>query len=1545
MKTKIFFKKFTLIVPFILLSIFFYSNAYAQCDITNFTATPVNGACIADGSVVVAVTDGSACAGTTATIRLAGSTTDLAFIFLNNTGNGQFNNLAPGNYEVRLQQGAITSSPKSITISSSYAPLSVTATGNNTSCATADPLFTNNGKATVSFTGGIGSYTITLTGPGGPYIFNTATPTSHTFTGLAPGNYTATVTDNSGTCTSSEARSITIEQTLSASFFLQYSSRLVNDNCDPYFAFYFNGGNVANTLLPGNATYTIAGDPTVYNLIHVPELGGAYAFRTEYDLPDNSIVTFTASNGCKTVTGTRNSGVILQNQLNLFDHRIETNLNTCEKFYRVSFITRRAFGGADVWDYSPGAKASFYQETPANSDNWVLQSTYADAPLWIYLNNMSFTSSNINTRYKIVVEDANGCNSAERIIDARLAPTPAVNITLTENLSILQGTSSINISGASLVPGTVVSIDRVDGQSSMTINPTQPFNLAGSYTINFPVVRTYTGAAAVNFRLGDLPLGQYTVSVTLPCNQTIVRTITLTQPAAYNPSVQIITGCLSSNIVFNMGQNNRVANSSRSRLRLNNAGALGAIVRDVTENPLQQLSGQFINVPPGEYFLEFPDPRYGVWNFSDLNFSLDWSVARNMPGGPQPYHTPITILPYKQMSFTTTQVFCDNTNPNSGILAITASGIPIDFIKYEVWQAGADPSVDPPLYSYNTTTLTELTHVFSGLTEGNYLIRVSGACGFTQQNVILARGGAVPNPIASRSAICPGQTSTLSIPIPSTMYNISWFNGNGDPIGTGNSITVSPTSTEIFRVTYALNSNFGCSSPINGFANLQIDVLSIPNVPIIATATSCSSAGTATVSNYLPGNTYVFLPAGPTVGAGGVISGMTVGTNYTVTASNGSCSSVASLSFSIDAMLPTPAAPTVSTTMASCSAAGTATISNYVSTQSYTFLPAGPTIGAGGVISGMAAGTAYTVTANNGSCTSVASTSFSIGAMLPTPVAPTVNTTMATCAETGTATVSNYLPGNTYVFLPAGPTVGAGGVISGMTVGTNYTVTASNGSCTSVASLSFSIDAMLPTPAAPTVSTTMASCSAAGTATISNYVSTQSYTFLPAGPTVGAGGVISGMAAGTGYTVTANNGSCTSAASASFSIGAMLPTPVAPTVNTTMATCSAAGTATISNYVSTNTYTFLPAGPSIGAGGLINGITAGTAYTVMANNGSCTSVASTSFSIGAMLPTPVAPMVNTTMATCSAAGTATISNYVSTNTYTFLPAGPSVGAGGLISGMAAGTVYTVTTNNGSCTSAASASFSIGAILPTPATPTIATTLASCASAGTATISNYVSNNTYTFLPAGPTVGAGGVISGMAAGTAYTVTANNGSCTSVASTSFSIGAMLPTPVATIAYNATQYLASGTANVIQTGQTGGVYTASPAGLSINATTGTINLAESTPGQDYTITYTFSNGTCSASVSTKLKIGIFKIPNVITPDGDGLNDSFKILGIEFFPENNMSIFNRWGNEVFHSNGAYKQNWTGEGLNTGTYYYLFKVREENGEWKVYKGAITLLR
>lgn len=70
----------------------------------------------------------------------------------------------------------------------------------------------------------------------------------------------------------------------------------------------------------------------------------------------------------------------------------------------------------------------------------------------------------------------------------------------------------------------------------------------------------------------------------------------------------------------------------------------------------------------------------------------------------------------------------------------------------------------------------------------------------------------------------------------------------------------------------------------------------------------------------------------------------------------------------------------------------------------------------------------------------------------------------ATCSENGSATISNYDSGLTYTFFPGGPSVGTGGLISGATPGSSYTVVASVGSCTSNPSSPFSIEAQLQSP-------------------------------------------------------------------------------------------------------------------------------------------------------------------------------------------------------------------------------------------------------------------------------------------------------------------------------------------------------------------------------------------------------------------------------------------------------------------------------------------------
>lgn len=91
---------------------------------------------------------------------------------------------------------------------------------------------------------------------------------------------------------------------------------------------------------------------------------------------------------------------------------------------------------------------------------------------------------------------------------------------------------------------------------------------------------------------------------------------------------------------------------------------------------------------------------------------------------------------------------------------------------------------------------------------------------------------------------------------------------------------------------------------------------------------------------------------------------------------------------------------------------------------------------------------------------------------------------------------------------------------------------------------------------------------------------------------------------------------------------------------------------------------------------------------------------------------------------------------------------------------------------------------------------------------------------------------------------------------------------------------------------------------------------------------------------------------IPNTITPNGDGSNDTFVFDIIlnsrpEDIPDNRLMIFNRWG-DIVYDKRDYNNNWDGvtndgRRLPDGTYYYVLYLNIPEG--LILKGDITILR
>jgi gliding motility-associated-like protein len=84
--------------------------------------------------------------------------------------------------------------------------------------------------------------------------------------------------------------------------------------------------------------------------------------------------------------------------------------------------------------------------------------------------------------------------------------------------------------------------------------------------------------------------------------------------------------------------------------------------------------------------------------------------------------------------------------------------------------------------------------------------------------------------------------------------------------------------------------------------------------------------------------------------------------------------------------------------------------------------------------------------------------------------------------------------------------------------------------------------------------------------------------------------------------------------------------------------------------------------------------------------------------------------------------------------------------------------------------------------------------------------------------------------------------------------------------------------------------------------------------------------------------------EIPNVFTPNNDGYNDKFEIKNIEHYPVNSLVVADRNGKVVYECNG-YKNDWTADNLEKGTYFYIFTYTEKSKSRSVIKGVITILR
>ncbi len=916
------------------------------------------------------------------------------------------------------------------------------------------------------------------------------------------------------------------------------------------------------------------------------------------------------------------------------------------------------------------------------------------------------------------------------------------------------------------------------------------------------------------------------------------------------------------------------------------------------------------------------------------------------------------------------------------------------------------PTGDGLTYSINGTTYQAAT-TFIGVAPGSYSVTVKNGEGCVSDATAAVINAAPATPAAPglvfTQPTCTVATGTITVSSPigaGLTYSIN-----------GTAYQASPTFSGVAAGSYSVTvkNSAGCvSTATAAVINAAPDS---PAAPVVALIQPTCTVATGTVTVTSPtGAGLTYSISGTTYQASATFSGVAPG-SYSVTVKNSAgCVSDATAAV-INAAPATPAAPVVALTQPTCTVAtGTVTVSSPTG-AGLTYSINGTTYQAATTFSGVAPGSYSVTVKNSDGCVSTA-TAAVINAAPDSPAAPVVALIQPTCSvATGTITVTSPTgAGLTYSI--NGTTYQASPTFSGVAA-ESYSVTVKNSAgCVSTATAAV-INAAPAIPAAPVVALIQPTSTVpTGTVFISSPTGA-GLTYSIDGTTYQASATFSDLSPGS-YSVTVKNSAgCVSTATAAVintaPFGPVPPVPpAAPVIVLIQPTCTmATGTITATSPTGAG-LTYSIDGTTYQASATFSGVAPGS-YSVTVKNIDGYVSTATEAVINAAPATPVAPVVALTQPTCTVAtGTITVTSPAGAG-LTYSISGTTYQASATFSNLAPGSYSVTVKNSDGCFSEI-----VYAVITPSACPDITITKSADktvydADGEIVTYSIRVTNTGNTLLTdvrvTDPLTALNFTVASLLPGAyldfteKYAITLADLQRGTLLNKAFVTGKApdgstisdeagvgltgIYNPMLEVIKEALN--TSGTVSVgetvtfmIRVVNTGNVpianvsvmdpltgmdhsismllpgvsqtfytdYVITPADEAV----GRVNNTAIVRGSGLRTDVISNNDTATVQVDPCELV----IPNGFSPNGDGIQDFWRIKCIEKYPDARVEIYNRWGNLVYELdhygnldvhgpteawwNGHSTSKWTfgTEKLPTGTYFYILDLRDgskpENG-------------